>query len=514
MTAKNFSNPVEQRPVVHVRADWSGSTRRLIAGAMSVAVAGSLFMPNIALAAEWVDVGGTTYNAGTAAGDEAGTWAWDGADDMRLNGYDGGAIAAGGKLDVTYAGDNSVTSDRDTAIQVVDGNEEQAELTITGDGTLEATSGRSGIASEGALTIAGSGSVKARGEDYSGIEADGDLTITGGGTVEASSEYDNGIAADGDLKVSGSTVKATGSRDTAQGILVEGSAWIGDGASVTANGCRNGIWAYEGVTVDNAKLTARAAADECPFAIYADEGDIVFKNGALVDARAEGFDAKAIYTYNFDEGPDGGHIYITDSDVTAIATTPDADQGDGAQGVPSETFGILAETNGDAAAPATIVIKRSNVTAAGSFAAILASVTTTGEGTQGTIAISDSKIATPEGGRVCDFILTWEGSDGEIEYCRGQVIGTAEEVMEDLENGDVAKLAVITADEKPAEPAKPADKADQHKAQKAEKVAAKVAPTTAKIPATGDASLAGLAATGVAGIAALLGGLFASRKRS
>ena len=29
-------------------------------------------MPSISLAAEWIDVGGTQYNAGTAAGDGAG----------------------------------------------------------------------------------------------------------------------------------------------------------------------------------------------------------------------------------------------------------------------------------------------------------------------------------------------------------------------------------------------------------------------------------------------------------
>ena len=58
-------------------------------------------MPSISLAAEWVDVGGTQYNAGTAAGDDAGTWSWDGADDMKLNGYDGGAIQAEGKLNVS-----------------------------------------------------------------------------------------------------------------------------------------------------------------------------------------------------------------------------------------------------------------------------------------------------------------------------------------------------------------------------------------------------------------------------
>ena len=37
-------------------------------------MAGQLLLPSVALAADWVNVGGTQYDAGTAAGDEAGTW--------------------------------------------------------------------------------------------------------------------------------------------------------------------------------------------------------------------------------------------------------------------------------------------------------------------------------------------------------------------------------------------------------------------------------------------------------
>ena len=64
-----------------------------------------------ALAAEWVNVGGTQYDAGTAAGDEAGTWSWDGANDMKLNGYDGGSIGAKGNLTIGVTGTNTVTAD-------------------------------------------------------------------------------------------------------------------------------------------------------------------------------------------------------------------------------------------------------------------------------------------------------------------------------------------------------------------------------------------------------------------
>ncbi len=83
------------------RGYWSCATRRMIVGAVCVACAGMLGAPGTALAAEWIDVDGSQYNAGTAAGDDAGTWNWDGANDMQLNGYNGGRIQAGGRLDVT-----------------------------------------------------------------------------------------------------------------------------------------------------------------------------------------------------------------------------------------------------------------------------------------------------------------------------------------------------------------------------------------------------------------------------
>ena len=65
-------------------------------------------MPSVSLAAEWVKVGGNKYN--TAASDEAGTWSWDGADDLKLNNYNGGEIQAAGKLNVNYSGTNIVTA--------------------------------------------------------------------------------------------------------------------------------------------------------------------------------------------------------------------------------------------------------------------------------------------------------------------------------------------------------------------------------------------------------------------
>lgn len=101
MSAETTSNVVERmkgrgagadRPRVVFRTDWKRATRRLIVGGLCAVTAASLTFPSAAMAAEWVNVGGTQYDA--AAGDEAHTWSWDGANDMQLNGYNGGPIEA------------------------------------------------------------------------------------------------------------------------------------------------------------------------------------------------------------------------------------------------------------------------------------------------------------------------------------------------------------------------------------------------------------------------------------
>lgn len=146
-------------------------THRIVVGAVCALTASSLLMPSVSLAAEWVNVGGTQYN--TAAGDEAGTWAWDGADDMKLNGYNGGAIEAAGKLNVSYEGNNTVTNDDGRGIKVKDGANENAELNIQGDAssTLNVASSRDAITSVGNINIDGAGTVNATSTEHDAIDA-------------------------------------------------------------------------------------------------------------------------------------------------------------------------------------------------------------------------------------------------------------------------------------------------------------------------------------------------------
>ena len=127
------------------RGMWRRVGAKLACAGACALMAGQLLLPSVALAAEWVSVGGTQYDAGTAAGDEAGTWSWDGANDMKLNGYDGGSIGAKGNLTIGVTGINTVTADAgQSAIAVKNGN-----LAIAGDGTLNATAQNDVIAASG-----------------------------------------------------------------------------------------------------------------------------------------------------------------------------------------------------------------------------------------------------------------------------------------------------------------------------------------------------------------------------
>lgn len=125
---------IHDNPIDHGRAcslshgTWRRVGAKLACAGACALMVGQLLLPSVALAAKWVNVGGTQYNKG--AGDEAGTWSWDGADDMKLNGYNGAGISAQGNLNIGVTGTNTVTADSlQSAIEVKDGN-----LAITGGG--------------------------------------------------------------------------------------------------------------------------------------------------------------------------------------------------------------------------------------------------------------------------------------------------------------------------------------------------------------------------------------------
>ena len=573
----HFVEPDVRRRTLLAHGSWRRVTRRIVVGAVCALTVSSLLMPSISLAAEWIDVGGTQYNAGTAAGDEAGTWAWDGADDMKLNGYNGGAIEAAGKLNVSYEGNNTVTNDDGRGIKVKDGANENAELNIQGDAssTLNVTSSRDAITSVGNINIDGAGTVNATSTEHDAIDAGGDVTIKGsgnvnatgdsdgiradgnitidssgtvtakatedqgidanenliikgGGKVEASSIKDNAIWADGNIEISGgSQVKASSEEDAA--IDGKNSLTVTN-ASLNASGVGYGIYVYKGITLDGATVTVRASSDGGEVsALFTDEDDIVIKNGSTVDALAEGRFSVAISTSNFYSGEAGGHIYISDSVVKAIARYaetggdgPDHYSGDQNDEIIPESeglnIGIFAQTS-EGITPATISIARSRVTAEGDTAAIFALAMSADGKAIGTIEIKDAIIQAPAGGKDIDHRNKEELSDG-IVYEAGQTIGTGDATVDSPYDEAVAKSTVIAPpeeikpEEKPGETKPEGSKSEGTKTTKTVAVAATGAKTTGKLAATGDASNAAIVAAALAGTAAIAAGAVVSRKRS
>ena len=574
----HVAEPDVRRRIGLAHGSWRRVTRRIVVGAVCALTVSSLLMPSVSLAAEWVKVGETKYNAGTAAGDETGTWSWDGADDLKLNNYNGGEIQAAGKLNVKYSGNNIVTADWIEGIKASHGKNENAELNIQGDagstlsvtstedailstgninidgaGSVNATSARfdaidaegdlaikgsgnvnatgvsDGIRANGNITIDDSGAVTARATKDKGIGTDKNLTIKGGGTVEASSADGEAIWSGGNINISdGSQVKASSEKDAA--VEAKGSL-AATNASLNANGVEYGVYAHKGITLDHANVTVRTSKGRYggAIALFTYQDDIVVKNGSTVDAFAESEVSAAFSTRNDRPNEEGGHIYISDSVVKAIARyvengdgpIPYSENQDGETSPEpqGENIGIIAQTS-EGVTPAVISIIRSKVTAEGDTAAIFARAMSADGKTIGTIKIENAAIQTPEGGKVIDYRKLRDGI-----YEAGQAIGTGDATVDSLYIKAVAKSTTIAPpevakpeDPKPAE-SKPAEskqnpKPEGSKPTKAVAASITKAKTTGVLAATGDTSGAAIVATVLAGTAAIAAGTMASRKRS
>ena len=577
----HFVEPDVHRRTLLAHGSWRRVTRRIVCGLACALTVSSLLMPSVSLAAEWVDVGGVRHEAAAGpTGDAAGTWSWDGADDMKLNGYDGGAIQAAGKLNIAYEGKNTVKTEPDytgAAIKAQDGTSQKAELnitssnstdelnvtaeadaikstgdlsisgpgtvnttsttsdgieakgdlSITGSGTVNATGGTEGIQSKGKTTIDSSGTVIAKGSEGYGIAAGSDLIIKGGGKVEASSIEEAAIWADGNIDISGgSQVEASSQGDLA--VDAEGSLAVTN-ASLDASGVEYGVYAYKGVTLDHATVTVRTSASGGQaIALITDGDDIVIKNGSIVDAFAEGKFSVAISTRNHQPNVAGGHIYISDSVVKAIARYvetggdgPDHYSNDQSGEVIPEprglNIGIFAQTY-EGITPASISIVRSKLTAEGDTAAIFALAISEDGKAIGTIEIEGAPIQTPAGGKIINYRYEEEYGPS-ISYEAGQTIGTGDATIDSPYDAAVAKHTLIAPpeetkpEEKPGE-TKPGSKSEGAKTIKTVAVAATGAKTAGKLAATGDASSAAIIATALVGTAAIVTGALASRKRS
>ena len=608
----HFTEPDVRRRIALAHGSWRRVTRRIVVGAVCALTVSSLLMPSVSLAAEWVDVDGVRHEAAAGpTGDAAGTWSWDGADDMKLNGYNGGAITAAGKLNIAYEGTNTVETEPDytgAAIKAKDGTNQKAELnitssnstdelnvtaeadaikstgdlsisgpgtvnttsttsdgieakgdlSITGSGTVNATGGTEGIQSKGKTTIDSSGAVIARGGEGYGIAAGSDLIVKGGGKVEASSNEDvaiwaktnidvsggsqvkassiekAAIWADGNIDISGgSQVEASSQEDLA--VDAEGSLTVAN-ASLNASGVEYGVYGRKGITLDHATVTVRASTGGGwqTVALITDEDDIVIKNGSIVDALAEGGFSAAIASRNYNPGESGGHIYISDSVVKAIARYvesggdgPDHYSNDQSGGVIPEprglNIGIFAQTY-EGITPASISIVRSKLTAEGDTAAIFALAISEDGKAIGTIKIEGAPIQAPAGGKIINYRYEEEYGPS-ISYEAGQTIGTGDATIDSPYDAAVAKSTVIAPPEetkpeekpgetKPGETKPEGPKSEGAKTTKTVAVAATGVKTTGKLAATGDTSSAAIVATALAGTAAIAAGAVVSRKRS
>ncbi len=553
----HVAEPNVRRRIGLAHGSWRRVTRRIVAGAVCALTVSSLLMPSVSLAAEWVKVGGNKYN--TAASDEAGTWSWDGADDLKLNNYNGGEIQAAGKLNVNYSGTNIVTAEWIESINVSHGTNENAELNIQGDegGTLSVTSTEDAILTTGNINIDGAGSVNATSTGFDAINAGGDLAIKGSGNVNATGASD-GIRANGNITIDdsgavsaratkgkgigtdknltikgGGTVEASSEKDAA--VEAKGSL-AATNVSLNVNGVEYGVYAHKGITLDHANVTVRASKGRYggANALFTYQDDIVVKNGSTVDAFAEGEVSAAFSTRNDRPNEKGGHIYISDSVVKAIARyvengdgpIPYSENQDGEtrREPQGENIGIIAQTS-EGVTPAVISIIRSKVTAEGDTAAIFARAMSADGKTIGTIKIENAAIQTPEGGKVIDYRKLRDGI-----YEAGQAIGTGDATVDSLYIKAVAKSTTIappevakpedpkpdetkTAESKPAE-SKQNPKPEGSKPTKAVAASTTKAKTTGVLAATGDTSGAAIVATVLAGTAAIAAGTMASRKRS
>ena len=548
----HVAEPDVRRRIGLAHGSWRRVTRRIVAGAVCALTVSSLLMPSVSLAAEWVKVGGNKYN--TAASDEAGTWSWDGADDLKLNNYNGSEIQAAGKLNVNYSGTNIVTAELIESINVSHGTNENAELNIQGDegGTLSVTSTEDAILSTGNINIDGAGSVNATSTGFDAINAGGDLAIKGSGNVNATgasdgirangnitiddsgavtarATKDKGIGADKSLTIKGGgTVEASSEKDAA--VEAKGSL-AATNASLNVNGVEYGVYAHKGITLDHANVTVRASKGRYggANALFTYQDDIVVKNGSTVDAFAEGEVSAAFSTRNDRPNEKGGHIYISDSVVKAIARyvengdgpIPYSENQDGEtrREPQGENIGIIAQTS-EGVTPAVISIIRSKVTAEGDTAAIFARAMSADGKTIGTIKIENAAIQTPEGGKVIDYRKLRDGI-----YEAGQAIGTGDATVDSLYIKAVAKSTTIAPPEvaKPEDPkpdeTKPAEsqpnpKPEGSKPTKAVAASTTKTKTTGVLAATGDTSGAAIVATVLAGTAAIAAGAVVSRKRS
>lgn len=510
------------------------------AGACALMVS-QLLLPSVALAADWVNVGGTQYNKGNAAGDDAGTWSWDGADDMKLSGYDGAGISAQGNLNIDVAGTNTITADAgQSAIAVKNGN-----LAITGDGTLNATAQTDVIAAEG-----------------DGNEG-GDVTISG---------------ANVNVTASGAVNSATGIRATAGSVTIDKGADVKIEAK-SAEGSWRPTEGIHGIFADNlpSRHTAQEGEQEEPDYVSVHGGDATIDAANLSIKTADAWQVSAcIYTVGIKKNTlmkivNGANVALSAGSAASLSAGISARSQSGAvwmlveesnlasrslsaangiDAARNQSFGIVADANTGSETP-RIKIRKSKIEASGATAGIYAincNVATATLFRAARIDLSwnelgwNPMIATPTDGAVRDVKKVvdtgkWPSSqNGQVVGVAGSsaitdIVGSAEVAHDVVIDFVVGQEPEPTPDPEVKPEVKPETQPEQKPEIKPEvkpavtsaktttvtKTVAKAAPakkSDAALAATGDNAATAAAVLGIAGASVIGAGFVASKRRN
>ena len=537
MRKQIHDNPIDHdRACSLSRGTWRRVGAKLACAGACVLMVGQLLLPSVALAAEWVNVGGTQYDAGTAAGDEAGTWSWDGANDMKLNGYDGGSIGAKGNLTIGVTGINTVTADAgQSAIAVKNGN-----LAITGDGTLNATAQTDVIAAEG------------------DGNAGGDVTISG---------------ANVNVTASGAVNSATGIRATAGSVTIDKGADVKIEAKSAEESWRPTVGTY-GIFADNlpSRHAAQEGEQEEPDYVSVHGGDVTIDAANLSIKTADAWQVSVcINTVGIKKNTlmkivNGADVALSAGSAASLSagisarsqsgavwmlveesnlTSRSLSAANGIDAVRNQSFGIMAEANTGSETP-RIKIRKSKIEASGATAGIYAincndATATLFRAARIDLSVNNlhgrAMITTPTDGAVRDVKKVvdtgkWPSSQN------GQVVGVAgsSAITDIVGSAEVAHDVVIdfgdgqepepTPEPDPDPMPNPEQKPDPKPVDKDAKTTMAVTKTvTTKtaagaksasgvLAATGDNAATAAAALGIAGASVIGAGLVASKRRS
>lgn len=539
MRKQIHDNPIDRARACSLsHGTWRRVGVKLACAGACVLMVGQLLLPSVALAAEWVSVGGTQYNRGTADGDDAGTWSWDGADDMKLNGYDGAGISAQGNLTIGVAGNNTITADAgQSAIAVKNGS-----LAITGDGTLNATAQTDVIAAEG------------------DGNAGGDVTISG---------------ANVNVTASGAAGKATGIRATAGNVTIDKGADVKIEAKSAEGSWRPAEGIY-GIFADNIpnRHAAQEGEQEEPDSAYERGADVTIDAASLSIKTADAWQVSAcINTVGIKKNTlmkiiNGADVALSAGSAASLSagisarsqggavwmlveesnlTSRSLSAANGIDAARNQSFGIMAEANTGSETP-RIKIRKSKIEASGATAGIYAINRNVANATLFRAAMIDlsvndlrgsATITTPMDGAVRDVKKVVDAGQWPSSQ-NGQVVGVAgsSAITDIVGSSEVAHDVVIgfgdgqepepTPDPEPTpEPdpdpmpsserkpdLKPVDKDAKTTTTVATKTAAGAKNTSGVLAATGDNAATTAAALGIAGASVIGAGFVASKRRS